>query len=319
MTDVRSCPNPIDEKKWVKVDSLCERKRKILAVVVTYFPDACLKLRILKIRDQFDEVIVIDNTPSMETPLELQLLTGISNLSILRMKRNTGIAYALNEGLKYARNHGYLWVGTFDQDSTIPENYLKDIFASLSQIHRNDKVAILSPVYLLPTGVKKSFSSEDKKVKPIREVPLTMTSGNLLNVSIAESIGGFDEDLFIDYVDFDICLRIRHHGYKIIENINVVLIHELGVNFCQKKFLWIKVGIPNYPAIRVYYITRNRLILYSRYWRFFPGFVLNDVLRLSVAIGKIIFFESDKKEKLKAFIIGFMDGILGHMKVKISV
>ena len=77
------------------MDSLCERKQKILAVVVTYFPDASLKLRILKIRDQFDEVIVIDNTPSMETPLELQLLTGISNLSILRMKRNTGIAYAL--------------------------------------------------------------------------------------------------------------------------------------------------------------------------------------------------------------------------------
>ena len=55
--------------------------------------------KVIKIRHDtcwvFDEVIVIDNTPSMETPLELQLLTGISNLSILRMKRNTGIAYAL--------------------------------------------------------------------------------------------------------------------------------------------------------------------------------------------------------------------------------
>ena len=301
------------------MDPLCEGKQKILAIVVTYFPDAGLKLRVLNLSYQFDEVFIIDNTPDLEPPLGIKLLTEIFNLSILRMKKNMGIAYALNEGLKYARDHGYLWVGTFDQDSTIPKYYLKDIFASLSKIPRNDKVAILSPIYLLPTGMKKSFSSQNDRIKPIREVPLTMTSGNLLNVSIAESIGGFDEDLFIDYVDFDICLRIRLHGYKIIENFNVVLIHELGINFFQKKILGIKVGIPNYSSIRIYYSTRNRLVLYLRYWRFFPGFVFNDLLKLPILVAKIILFESDKRSKLRAFIIGFKDGILGRMKVKTDV
>ena len=36
-----------------------------------------------------------------------------------------------------------------------------------------------------------------------------MTSGNLLNLKIAEKIGDFEEKLFIDEVDHDYCYRIR--------------------------------------------------------------------------------------------------------------
>jgi len=37
-----------------------------------------------------------------------------------------------------------------------------------------------------------------------------------------------NEDLFIDWVDFEWCWRARKKGYKIIGNANVVITHQLG-------------------------------------------------------------------------------------------
>jgi rhamnosyltransferase len=290
--------------------------QRVLAIVVTYFPDSFFESRIRKLIDQFEEVLIIDNTPSEELHVSLQSLSNLANLSLLQLKRNMGIAYALNEGLSYAKDHGYLWVGTFDQDSTVPDDYLNKIISTFKNFPQKDKVAILSPIYLLPDGSKKSFSSGKKKSIELRNVDFTMTSGNILNVSKAKYVGGFDSSLFIDYVDFDLCLRLRAQGFLILENRNVILQHELGRNFLHRNFLWKKIGLPNYPPIRIYFSTRNRLILYWRYWKTAPGFVIHDMSRFFITFIKIILFESEKKSKIHAFCVGFRDGIFCRFEVK---
>ena len=229
-----------------------------------------------------------------------------------------GIAYALNEGLRYAKDHGYLWMGTFDQDSTVPDDFLYEIISAFKKFHQKEKVAILSPIYLLPDGSMKSFSFKNKELNELQNIDFTMTSGNIINVSKVKHIGGFDSSLFIDYVDFDLCLRLRAQDFLILENRNVILQHELGRNFSHRKFLWKKVGIPNYPPIRVYFSTRNRLILYFRYWKTAPRFVIHDMLSFFVAFMKIVLFESEKKSKIQAFFIGFIDGVLRRLKVKLN-
>lgn len=289
--------------------------QKILGVVVTYFPDSSLESRIQKLIEQFEEVLIVDNTPCEESQVSLQLLMKFSNLSILRMKKNMGIAYALNEGLNYAKNHGYSWIGTFDQDSTLPDNFLQEIFSGLKNFPQKDKVAILSPVYLLPDGSKKSFSYKRKNLTDIRVVDFTMTSGNVVNVAKAEQAGGYDNYLFIDYVDFDLCLRFRIKGFLILENAKIILAHDLGKNFSHKRFLFKMVGITNYPPSRVYFSTRNRLILYTRFWKTAPEFVMKDISKLPMVIIKILLFESEKKSKIQAFFVGFRDGIFRRLEI----
>lgn len=44
-----------------------------------------------------------------------------------------------------------------------------------------------------------------------------ITSGNIINISIALSCGGFDENLFIDSVDEEFCIRCQKYGFLLYE------------------------------------------------------------------------------------------------------
>jgi len=52
-----------------------------------------------------------------------------------------------------------------------------------------------------------------------------MTSGNLLNLHAVKQIGGFSEDLFIDRVDQEYCLRLRMNNFRVIQVNFVVFDH----------------------------------------------------------------------------------------------
>ena len=78
-----------------------------------------------------------------------------------------------------------------------------------------------------------------------------------------QQIGGMNEDLFIDSVDFEGCWRANYNGYKILCIPQLKIEHHLGegvVRIASKK-------IPGHNYIRNYYITRNTLYLalYSKY------------------------------------------------------
>ena len=88
-----------------------------------------------------------------------------------------------------------------------------------------------------------------------------MTSGTIVPRHVFEDIGLMDENLFIDYIDYEWCLRARDHRYKIYTASELILIHKLGdksINFglFKKPF--------HLNNIRHYYIIRNALILINR-------------------------------------------------------
>ena len=40
-----------------------------------------------------------------------------------------------------------------------------------------------------------------------------------------EAVGGFNEDQFIDLVDYDFCTKVRKKGYKVIQLSNIGMRH----------------------------------------------------------------------------------------------
>ena len=68
---------------------------------------------------------------------------------------------------------------------------------------------------------------------------------------IFDKIGGFDEKLFIDGVDFDFCIRMRKAGYGILRSNNVYLLQEVGKG--RSKSLFGKTF-----SIMVSFLLRNR-------------------------------------------------------------
>ena len=89
-----------------------------------------------------------------------------------------------------------------------------------------------------------------------------MASGNLVNAKAYKKIKGFNEDMFIDCVDFDFCLNMRKHGYQILQLNFVRLKHYLG-NTVKKRFLGLTMYADNHSSMRKYYEVRNRHYLYD--------------------------------------------------------
>ena len=133
-----------------------------------------------------------------------------------------------------------------------------------------------------------------------------MTSGNLLNIDIYKQIGDFRESFFIDYVDYDYCLRSLKKGYKIIRCNDILLNHKLG----NSKLYFSKILVTNHSSTRRYFITRNRLFLIKEH--------LTSNFKLSIQMFKhtimdfikILFFESEKRKKVNAILKGFRDFVL---------
>ena len=129
-----------------------------------------------------------------------------------------------------------------------------------------------------------------------------MTSGNLLNLQVYLDAGPFRDDLFIDFVDNEYCLRLRNRGYSVLRADRAVLFHTVGDTRRYGPFI-----ATNHPPLRRYYKTRNRFLVNRLYLRDFPGHCLFDRVRLLKEILSILIFEGEKLAKLRMMWRGYMD------------
>jgi rhamnosyltransferase len=138
-----------------------------------------------------------------------------------------------------------------------------------------------------------------------------MTSGNLLNLDAVASIGPFEEKLFIDCVDMDYCLRLRRAGFRIIRDHSVGLQHSLG-DFRTGKVGSIRIGYSNHNAGRRYYITRNKIYLLKKYFRFDPRLGWLVIRSMAGDTLRILLFEHNKFGKLSAILTGLRHSLTNH-------
>jgi rhamnosyltransferase len=131
-------------------------------------------------------------------------------------------------------------------------------------------------------------------------------------------VGPFREDFFIDGVDQEYCLRLRHYGYKVILAHNAIMTHSLGSPII-KTFLG-KVFIPtNHSSLRYYYFIRNGIYIARIYFFSESRWVTRHLFAQFKLVFKIILFEHEKVEKLKMVFLGFchaLSGKLGSLQVR---
>lgn len=269
----------------------------IAAVVILYNTNNNIVNNISSYIDFVDKIYLIDNSDFSNSNLfEDYQFNG--KLHYHSNNGNLGIATALNIGCELALKNGFKWVLTMDQDSK---------FAKLSEAAKNqilnctdNTIALFYPNYEIEGVLYDKYIREDNE--PI----VVMTSGNFINLDIYAKLKGFEDKLFIDYVDVDYCLKVRGAGYKIANLSDLILIHELGFSK-HISILNMKMIVTNHSKLRRYYITRNRLFVRKKYKNISAVFnktekrvFMNDIL-------KIIFFEQDRIQKLKSIIRGYID------------
>lgn len=268
------------------------KNKKIYGVVVLYNPNILeLVSNINSYIEVLEKLYIIDNSEKENYIKLKKYIQNKEKIQYIWLKENKGIAKALNIGKRLAVKEGANYLLTMDQDSSFKNNFKEMVnWISKNEILMKE-VAIISPIHnLIKKNIKVEIDIEEKEA--------VITSGNILNLSLIEKIGEFNEDFFIDEVDCEFCYRIREKSYKIICLNRIQLLHKLGE---LKNYYFFSVTNHNY--IRRYYITRNKLYM----MKMFPKLRTKYLVGITIDFFKILYFEKDKKRKIKYFFKGIKD------------
>lgn len=276
---------------------------KIYGIVVLYNPTESVIFNIKSYVHHIETLYVIDNSETINPSIESDL-RQFQNLIYINNNGNQGIAHALNVGAKLAIKDGASWLLTMDQDSKFDGDNLENLIQCALQCD-SALIGIVSPVHVLEHAMHKPI-----RMDKVSETLDVMTSGNLLNLHIYKEIGGFIDELFIDAVDQEYCLRLRHNHYKILLCEFALLEHCLG-DLREFKLGFKSIRYSNHSSLRRYYITRNRLYLLEKYFLEFPLFGFKIIKWMIFEYIKIIALEKNKMAKSKATFEGIRDFFRG--------
>jgi rhamnosyltransferase len=130
-----------------------------------------------------------------------------------------------------------------------------------------------------------------------------------LNVTAASRVGGFDAELFLDYVDHDFCLRARRAGFQVLEASELHMLPPVGKQAIPLSGR--PAPIDPLPAVRRYYITRNRMLLWARYLVFDLRWMLRDLRTGFRELFSMLLWEKGVGGKLWMMLRGAADALRG--------
>lgn len=274
---------------------------KILAIVVTYFPEKeLLEKNIAAYINDVDRILIWENTPD-EKIFDYRFLDN-EKVEYCGDGVNS-ISHALNYAWRYAESNGYDYLLTMDQDSVFED------FNQYLDYTINNKS--------LPKGVwGPVISSKEIPAKKVCDDPFwefksplgVMTSGMLLYLPIISQLGGWNESFAIDCVDQEFSLKARRMGVKEF-TINTILNHHLG-NPQEVRILGHQVRLFNYSPLRYYSIYRNNIRLIKMY----PEEVYFKEYFICCWIGSIKWILLLEKHRIKKLYYIFKGIISGYLK-----
>lgn len=192
----------------------------------------------------------------------------------------------------------------FDQDSTIEEGHIESLISEYELLQKNNiPVGVLGPVFYNTSNglvevpkIKTDLTENSFKVSSI------ITSSMLCTYKNIKQIGFFNERVFLDMADWDICWRIIEAGMLCCMTDKVVLKHSLGTGEKKVGFLRVRVGSP----FREYYQTRECLYLLTRRYTPFK-FKIRFILMLTIRPIIHVLFLENKKDRIKYILKGIKD------------
>lgn len=273
--------------------------RVLLAGIILYNPNIQrLAENLTAICSQTRQVYLFNNGSSNIGEIK-DLIRNYQNVILFNNNDNAGIAFALNRLINKAKNDGYKWVVTLDQDSVAPPNLVAEYSKNINTPNLG---MICCKIIDRNFGERKY---EKSHTKGIEDVDLCITSASAIKIEAWEKVGGFCEKMFIDAVDFDMCFSLKENGYRILRVNNVRLLHEVG-HSRKVTFLGREELVFNHNPLRCYYMIRNSFLLGKRHhqlWRQI-GLVFKRIILVNV-------YEKNRWNKNKMMLKGIFHAIIG--------
>lgn len=259
-------------------------KKDVAAIIVTY-NGGDVRASVDSVLRQTAFGIIIDNGSNQETLDYLKEFED-KNAKVIRLEKNYGQAAALNVGMKAAKELGFSLVLTMDQDTILEDGCLKELLFCI-----NEEYVSVGPNY---KNIQKNAA--------FWKVRYLITSGNLIILDKLLEVGGFNEKMFIDSVDFDISLRLRKAGYKLAVVKNARMKHSIGEEMVGED----GNTHQEHSEFRHYYIARNHRYMIHTFWWVDPVFCLKLSISFLYYLSQVR-HEHNAKEKYKQIRKGYKD------------
>ncbi|MDZ5456525.1 glycosyltransferase family 2 protein [Azohydromonas lata] len=235
---------------------------KAVAVVVAYHLEPpALRPLLDSVAEAGLQAVVVDNTPGRA------VAPPGAGPEWLVLGRNSGIAHAQNVGVARARALGAQAVLLLDQDSRLGADMVRRLLAGLrpgvpaivAPVSRDARLGVEYPSFRFSAlgYPRRVYAAHAAAPVP---VDLVIASGSAATMAVFDLAGGMDEDFFIDYVDFEWCIRCRARGVDIHVLPGVEMEHAIGAAAVQAGPLTVFVHGP----ARCYYRLRNAFLLWRK-------------------------------------------------------
>jgi rhamnosyltransferase len=249
---------------------------------------------------------------------------GSTNVEYHALGENLGIATALNEGMRQAMAQGATHVLLSDQDSLPEQRMVHGLLRALAGLQAQGiRAGAVGPTFTdRNTGITFPFQSRvpgkffyghavATDEHPIVEALTLITSGKLIPVEALRDVGLMREDLFIDDVDIEWCLRARAYGWRVFGTCMARMSHAMGESDLDVWYFgWRKET--NYSPLRVYYRTRNYVALCREKGIDLRWKVRNGWYTFGVVYSQV-FFGKHGREALRMALRGLRDGVRNRM------
>ncbi len=279
--------------------------KKIYSILVAYNPEGNeLDLAVERVKAQADIVIVCNNS-------EYDVKFDDEKVKVFNFRDNLGIAAAQSIGMKWAFENGADFILQMDQDSILEEGTVVGLLKSYDELLRmHYKVGVIGPRHY------DKITNEVDEARLIKGNIIENTHYTIINATISsaslipkiayETVGGMEDGLFIDAVDFEYCWRLKTKGFLTVRDNDILLGHRVGDG---KKQIVGKIDARVPSPIRHYYHIRNLFLLIPRgyvplYWK------LSNLGKLAIKLVIYPFIFDDGKVRFSYMVRGIKDGLL---------
>lgn len=281
---------------------------KVYSVIVSYNPNETL------LREKVEVLLSCGVSPVIVNNSSY-CLSSIVGSQIIELGDNHGIAFAQNKGIEFLKSHSADVVMFFDQDSVINEDLVNALIEPIS----HNKARMTAPVF---EDERRGFFYKLITVSKIGRVlkfskneifdgfltNAVISSGHTVHLSVFDTVGAFDNGLFIDYVDTEWCLRASSSGFMTYICTGAKMVHSIGDNVIDFKF----IKIPVHSPYRRYYRIRNSFLLFRKsHIPFLLAF--REVLFSLVHQFILILLCKDRLSYFKYLVFAVFDGFRGKV------
>ena len=299
---------------------------RVASITVAFNPDPIrLAAQVAALRNQVDEIIIVDNgsMPTVESILRQFKITArigdASRINVIALFENTGIASGFNTGVDTARQSDANFVLLLDHDSVPAMDMVEkliDGYRRASDLLGANNVAAVGPRITDSRDAREYpfirlgwFRNQRVHCEASREklvaADFLISSGALIATSAIDRIGDFEAALFIDSVDLEWCCRARRGGLSLFGVCEARLDHQLGD---QRLLVLKQINLVVHSPLRIYYMTRNRILLYRR--SYVPlKWKARDLLRMTAKFVAIMLFVAPRLNYLRMTLLAVSDGL----------